>query len=213
MASGTTRRERNDAVAAVASTLFGTPVPHEHVIDETLRWGLPRPTTPTAAELRQALLTPLPSQLRWEDLVTNPLAAWIEATFGLRADEEERLRRRDPITLLAGAQQLANETGLALETCAQRLQQFIQRGNAVKTPGGQRPFAFKLHQFFSQGGAVFATVEQSQSRYLTLDGQHYAPGDDTDRLLFPLVFCRVCGQELGYADWALAMRHPLDVAG
>jgi hypothetical protein len=55
-------------------------------------------------------------------------------------------------------------------------------------------FAFKLHQFFSQGGAVYATIAPSETRTLTLEGQHYAP-EAPDHLLYPLVFCRTCGQE------------------
>ncbi|HOK46264.1 MAG TPA: helicase-related protein, partial [Bryobacteraceae bacterium] len=68
-------------------------------------------------------------------------------------------------------------------------------GAQVRYPDGTPVFAFKLHQFISQGRAVYATYEARDRRYLTLDGQYYAPGADGARLLFPLVFCRVCGQE------------------
>ena len=59
---------------------------------------------------------------------------------------------------------------------------------------GQRPFAFRLHQFKSPGDTVYATLEAEEERYATLSGQHYAPGQ-RDKLLFPLCFCRECGQE------------------
>ena len=191
MATGSTRYERNAAVAAVASTIFGAPVTPEQVIDETLRWSLARSTPPTTAELQAALAGPLPTD--WESFARNPLAAWVEDRFGLREDEG-RLRRRDPVTLLMGAQELAERTGVPLETCAHRLKQLFLRGSQLRSPEHSPGFAFKLHQFFSQGGAVYATIAPADQRALTLEGQHYAP-NAPDHLLYPLVFCRTCGQE------------------
>lgn len=51
---------------------------------------------------------------------------------------------------------------------------------------------FRLHQFISQGGSVYATLEAHDKRELTLEGQYKTTGD---RLLFPLVFCRECGHD------------------
>jgi len=202
MASGESRAERNAAVAMVASKIFGVPVNPSHVIDESLRWSVPQPRTPSGEELRAAVAGPLPDD--WVTLTRNPLAAWIEATFGLREDADGRLRRRDPITLLQGAQQLADLTHVPITTCARQLQELFQRGSRIRSPERTAGFAFKLHQFFSQGGSVYATIAPAGRRYLTLEGQHYAPaqshdsgaqGGQTSALLFPLVFCRVCGQE------------------
>ncbi|MGL4503894.1 MAG: hypothetical protein ACRCU2_32835, partial [Planktothrix sp.] len=52
--------------------------------------------------------------------------------------------------------------------------------------------AFRLHQFISQGGSVYATLEAPNQRFLTLEGQYTTTNN---RLLYPLVFCRECGQE------------------
>jgi len=195
MASGATRAERLATIAGVATNLFGAVVAPEHVIDEALRWGLPRPTMHDPAALCAALTAPLPVTMDWETLRSNPLAAWIESTFGLRAEVDGRLSRREPISLPAGAAQLAALTGIAALECAARLQQLFALGSAVKTPEGPPAFAFKLHQFVSQGGSVYSTLEAAGQRYLTLEGQHYAPSNAGDRLLFPLAFCRECGQE------------------
>ncbi|GIV95664.1 MAG: RNA helicase [Herpetosiphonaceae bacterium] len=198
MASGDTREERAATIAAVASTIFGAPVAPRHVIDETLRWSVPRSSGPSAEALRAALETPASGALDWEAFTRTPLAAWVEATFGLRQDADGRLRRRDPISLMQGAQQLAELTGLPVESCATRLQQLFNAGSKVQSADGIRGFAFKLHQFFSQGASVYATVEHPDARYLTLEGQHYAPETGQQRrsaLLFPLMFCRECGQE------------------
>ena len=55
-------------------------------------------------------------------------------------------------------------------------------------------FAFRLHQFFSRGDTVFASLEIEADRYLTTQGQQFVPGD-RDRVLLPLSFCRECGQD------------------
>ncbi len=202
MATGTTRLERAAAVAAVASTLFGAPIEAQHVIDETLRWSAPHPTAPTPAELRAALNAVPPAALDWQTLINHPLTAWIEATFGLRTEADGRLRRREPLTLAAGAQQLAAQTGLSIDQCTTYLTAFFTVGSQTRNPKGGSGFAFKLHQFFSQGGSVYATLDHPDRRYLTLEGQRYAPPvqhdpqpRSRDALLFPLVFCRTCGQD------------------
>lgn len=212
MATGTNRTERAAAVAAVASTLFGAPISPEQVIDEILRWSVPQPGAPSAEELRAAIQTPLPAALDWATLMQHPLAAWIEATFGLRTEADGRLRRREPLTLADGAQRLAAQTGVSASQCARYLVALFTAGSQAHHPDGGSGFAFKLHQFFSQGGSVYATLDHPDQRYLTLEGQHYAPAatDDpashaSEALLFPLVFCRSCGQD--YALCTLSDDH------
>jgi hypothetical protein len=201
MASGETRAERTTAVAAVASRLFGVSIDPDHVVDETLRWSVAHSLHNNASALRETL-NRTPSEVStWESFAALPLTGWIEATFGLREEPDGRLRRREPVTLLDGARKLSELTGVPEATCAVRLQQHFLRGSLLKSPEGTPAYAFKLHQFFSQGGAVYATIAHPQERYLTLEGQHYAPAtavaapETTPPLLYPLAFCRVCGQE------------------
>jgi hypothetical protein len=54
--------------------------------------------------------------------------------------------------------------------------------------------AFKLHQFLSGAGHVYATLRRIPSRRVTLDGQRFDP-DDPDARLYATFFCRNCGQE------------------
>jgi ATP-dependent helicase YprA (DUF1998 family) len=188
MVAGGTRTERRRAVAEVATKIFGVPVSEGNVIDETLRRAAPVTAAPTAEILRRAVDTPAPSTTTEAEFLTSPLAAWIEATFGVEEDEGQ-LRRRVPITLREGALRLAEVTGVSVERCEDRLREMFRLGGQAPAADGQPAFAFKLHQFISQGGSVYATVEPRATRFLTLDGQHYAPGERRDRVLFPLVFC------------------------
>jgi hypothetical protein len=54
--------------------------------------------------------------------------------------------------------------------------------------------AFKLHQFISGAGHVYATLRSAPQRKLTLDGQRFDP-DDPEARLYATFFCRNCGQE------------------
>jgi len=60
---------------------------------------------------------------------------------------------------------------------------------------GERAFlAFKLHRFISGTGQVYSTLMLEQKRKVTLDGQRFDP-DDPEARLYPIFFCRRCGQE------------------
>src|SRR3546814_11086949 len=60
---------------------------------------------------------------------------------------------------------------------------------------GDRAFlAFQLHRFISGAGPAYATIEPASMRRVSLEGQLFHPDDDNARL-YPLFFCRECGQE------------------
>ncbi len=186
MSTEGSRENRRQTVAGVASKLFGVEVQPENVIDETLKRSIQRPD-PTVEELEAAVVIPLPSESEQtkEAFLQHPLAAWMETTFGLK-DEEGFLVRSVPISLKDGAVELAKITGEEEESCQELLKQMFLWGSRTKG------LAFRLHQFVSQGGSVYATIEPQENRFLTLEGQ-YTTTDD--RLLYPLVFCRECGQD------------------
>lgn len=113
MVSGAAATDRLKAVATVASTIFGIPLPPEQVIEETLQWSIPTYNRPTSADLRQAVVAPLPEHLDWPTFQQHPLAAWIEMVFSLRADATTgTLHRAAPRTLRDGAALLAEQTSL-----------------------------------------------------------------------------------------------------
>lgn len=203
-----TRELRKAAAAEVASKIFGAQVKPENVIDETLQRAIPLPEEMTPQHLSQGLQQDFRKVTSFEELASNPLASWVEKTFGLEEEADETgnpfLVRRQPITLHEGAERLAEETGASIKLCTERLQESFQAGSRILTPHKAPAFAFKLHQFISQGGSVYATLEDRERRYLAIQGQYYAPADvseatrkieDGKRLLFPLLFCRECGQE------------------
>ena len=194
MASGGNRASQRAAVAAVASTIFGVDLPTTNVIEETLKRAVPRfGATIDSAKLRTEVLAPPPASFDWATFQESHLVAWIEDTFSLE-DSEGDLRRARPRDLMAGAQVLAKQTGVDAQTCATMIRHYFQIGSAVHDAEGKPGFAFKLHQFISQGSAIYATLNPPEQRTLTIEGQHVINVQGEEQLLFPLVFCRECGQ-------------------
>ena len=193
MATGGSRSERRDAVASYAARLFGVEMTGDNVVEETLRPLITEAGAPDSADVTASVQRPPPST-DWTDFSGNAVAQWMERALGIEEEPDGHLKRVRPISVNEGGRRLAAETGLELDQCSERLRQMLMIGSQVTTPDGDTAFAFKLHQFVGQGGSVFATLERPDQRLVTLDGQYYAPGAG-DRLSYPLVFCRTCGQE------------------
>ncbi len=93
---------------------------------------------------------------------------------------------------------LAAETGHPVETCANHLRDVLLWISSVNSalPAERRRYAylpFKLHQFFSQTGAVYVSLDGGKERHITLLPGYHVP-DDPERPLFPAVFSRYSGE-------------------
>ena len=187
--------ERRRVVADVASEIFGAPVADENVIGETLIRATDEDTDPVTARRINA---PVPPSA-YADLIRDPLASWVETTFGLDRDDEGNLVRRKPTTVQAAAKGLADTTGLPgvadQVQCEKAIQKTLQAGSRAIHPVTGRPlFAFRLHQFLSKGDTVYVTLEDENMRHITRNYQVEQPGSG-GKVLLPLAFCRECGQE------------------
>lgn len=187
--------EQQTQVAEVGTQIFGTAVQPEHIIGETLRR-----TTSGAIDLvalREAVAQDekLIAPAAYAEFVAHPLSAWIESVFGLR-DLDGRMARQQPRSIQNAARELSDLTGADEAACAAVIQRWLLAGYRCQPDPetGFAPFAFRLHQFISPGDTVYTTIEPEDHRYITLSGQRFVPGD-RDRVLFPLCFCRECGQE------------------
>jgi len=202
LAGGGTFADQQKEIAKVATRLFGTQVKPERVIGETLQRATPDENL-TDPAFRQSLTKRISSELSfstdYDTFRQDPLASWIETTFGLTNEEGSgRLKRTDPISIsgVNGAgPRLAEATGLDIERCEEAIEEGLLAGyGAVHPETGLPVFAFRLHQFISRGDTVYASLEESQTRHITLNGQKFVPGDRNKKLL-PLAFCRECGHE------------------
>jgi ATP-dependent helicase YprA (DUF1998 family) len=198
MASGGSTAERNATVAAVATRLFGSEVTPDRVIGETLL----RATT--GAESGPAELADAVERARaggldtatYDGLAADPLAAWVESTFGIVTEPGTgALVRRAPTTVSLAAADLAEGCGAAPEACAAAIRSVLLAGSKLRDEVTTRPlFAFRLHQFISKGDTVHVSIEPEVDRYITNRYQLRVPGAP-DKALLPLGFCRECGQE------------------
>ncbi|MBL8150121.1 MAG: DEAD/DEAH box helicase [Blastocatellia bacterium] len=193
--------ECNREVAKVASQLFGAEVEPGSIIGETLQRATPDFTTSpeTLAALKKRVEErdfPIPKD--YKAFITDPMSSWIETTFGLK-QEGHRLVRQQPRSISGkdgAAKELDELLHLgSLDLCADAIKRWLLAGYECSSNPEtvSKPFAFRLHQFISRGDTVYASLE-AENRYITVQGQQFVPGDRSRRL-FPLSFCRECGQE------------------
>ena len=186
---GATADQRRRAVAEFASRFFGHAIQADAVIEETLE-PITRGGPPSESEVREGFDRPLPEQL--DAFSQHSLVRWLEYALGVAEEEDGRLRRRVPRPLSDAAKELQPITGRDEGTCRGRLQEVLLHGLGL-TPAGQSPLlAFKLHQFISQGRAVYATLEPLERRRFSLEER---AGEEDEVVWAPLRFCRVCGQD------------------
>lgn len=190
MVTGGSRTDRKESVADLASRFFGLDIKANNVVDETLRRVALAPVPRGADEIRISVESD-PPDASAESVRRHPLAAWAEEAFGI-SSEDGRLIRRSPETFEAVVQRLANDSGLPTGLCANRLRAVLEAGNEAKLEDGNPVFAFRLHQWLSSGNSVYATLEPPDTREFRMEGQYRA---DEKRVLYPLAFCRECGQD------------------
>ncbi|MES0175391.1 DEAD/DEAH box helicase [Mesorhizobium sp. M0006] len=197
MASEGSDINRAQAVAHVASRLFGTPIGPESVIDESLQRATDDllKLDDVRPKLAQVLTSALPDVLTDEVLQRHPLAVWTELAIGL--EDAHELKRKKPIPFEEAVSLLSKDSGIALEACRSGLETFLTRISLPETDRGGSStgafLAFKLHQFFAGAGEVFTTLTE-RPRNVLFEGQLEDPSAPGHRL-YPTRFCRDCGHE------------------
>jgi ATP-dependent helicase YprA (DUF1998 family)/very-short-patch-repair endonuclease len=195
--------DQRKEVARVAQKLFGAQVKPEWVIGETLKRSTPEiglSDPDFVKKLQNRVIdADLHPPTEHQGFIQDPLSIWIENTFGITSEKESgRLIRSKPRSISGeegAARELSKLIDVPEKRCEEALQESLLTGYLCKNPDTGFPcFAFRLHQFISRGGNVYASLDPSGSRYITVHGQQFVPGDRT-HILLPLVFCRECGQE------------------
>ena len=194
MASEGSPDDRNAAVAAIASRLFGATVDPGNVVSETLRPVTDHDASPSSSDLRASIERGVPANPTHQALAAHPAATWVERNLGLEEQGGKLVRISRPLTILQASDRLSVDSGLDAQHCRDYLANFLLTAHRSRNERGQSFFAFRLHQFISGAWNAYTTLEAPDERYLTLHGQQFKPGD-RDRPLFSLAFCRACGQE------------------
>ena len=204
MASESSVDRKNEIVSDVASKLFGTDIPANNIITETLE----RITDSTATadsvqpQLGAAIDSGTPPDLPDDALGEHPLAVWVETRLGISfSDVDQRWVRAKPKTMTEAVTALAEESGRPSDACRKALRDLLLISSETEASRTGNPtasdksfFAFKLHQFISGAGHAYGTIEPPGARSVTVDGQQFLPGQP-DKRLYAVHFCRECGHE------------------
>jgi len=187
--------EQKQKVAEVASTIFGSDIQPEQVVSEYLvrSIGMGHPS-PSANELREAILKGINESMDSEEFEKHPTANWIEEQIALELKDGVLIRRK-PIELTKIAEQLATYTGSDYEDALEHVELLLEWANRLNTnPGKQKNYLpYRIHQFIAQTGSVYSTLGDQDSRELYMDAGLYA--DDKEINLYPMVFSRTSGHE------------------
>ena len=198
MASEGSDTNRAQAVANVASRLFGLTIGPDSVIDESLERATDDrlKLDDVRSELASVLASPMPDVLTDEVLKQHPLAVWTELAIGL--DDGQELKRKKPIPFGKAVELLSKDSGVAAETCRRYFEAFLTHISLPEADRGGRGagafLAFKLHQFISGAGETFVTLTD-KPRNVLFEGQLEDP-DAPGHRLYPTRFCRGCGHEV-----------------
>ncbi|MHC4560978.1 MAG: DEAD/DEAH box helicase, partial [Planctomycetota bacterium] len=196
-------KEQQKQIAEVAGKLFGDAVKPEMVIGESLKRATSEIDITDPAFINELTARISNSDRRppgeYADFVKDPLSIWIEDTFGITKEKESgSLIRTTPKSITGpdgAAKQLSDLTTVPEDQCINSIQEGLLAGYHCQHPETGFPaFAFRLHQFISRGDNIYATLDPPETRYVTVHGQQFKPGDRT-HILLSLVFCRECGQE------------------
>lgn len=190
--------EQRAKVAEVATKLFGKSFSSKQVVNETLTRSL---TSNGRMPDRQALASVIEDRINTEwdadQLRSHPVAIWLENQVAIE-ECEGRLVRRKPKRFSEIVDELSKESGFPSEhtrSYLESLLQWISVANKRLQDAGQRYtlLPFKLHQFISQTGSVYTTLDQDENRFITLEPGVYKEDEENKKPIFPNVFSRSSG--------------------
>jgi len=196
MVSGdsTSLLEQKIKVAEVASTIFGTDIQANQVINEYLIRSIGSGNSSSKNDLINAISEGISTILKAEDFEKHPTANWIEERIALELKEGVLVRRK-PIELSEIAKQLSEFTATEKQTAQNHLAELLEWANILNTDSNKQKnyLPYRIHQFIAQTGSVYTTLGNQPTRELFLDAGLYA--DNKETKLFPMVFSRTSGHE------------------
>lgn len=198
MATGTIEEQKNE-VAKVASRFFDASFYPDNVIVESLTYST-NEIIPTKEELLSALSIEIKDTSK-NAMLENPIAIWLERTIAIR-NEGDNKRRNEPKSLKIIANKLSEETGIKESECESKIIEILIWAESLNIKSASENkkdtiLPFKLHQFISQTGYVYVTLEDADKRYITLEPNPFVKLDENEPEVpvFQTVFSRVSGVE------------------
>jgi superfamily II DNA/RNA helicase/very-short-patch-repair endonuclease len=198
MATGSVDEQKGE-VAKVASRFFDGSFLPDDIIVESLTYST-NDIIPTRDQLVDALHTPISDRSR-NAILQNPIAIWLERTIAIR-NEGIHKRRNEPQSLKSIATTFSELTGIDASASEQKLIAILVWAESLNIQSAKDKkkdtvLPFKLHQFISQTGYVYVTLEDADKRHITLEPNPFVKlgADNTEVPVFQTVFSRVSGIE------------------
>jgi superfamily II DNA/RNA helicase len=201
MASGGGALERKRAVADVATRIFSKTFSPDQVVEEYLDTCTSfNGTLPNSTELKKAIHQEFNPEDQPDRFLDNSLAIWLENKIALKRQPNGLVERNRPQMLSSIAKQLSDDSKESIESCQDALLGLLKWSEVLNLKGSkQKPrksyLPFKIHQFISQTGNVFVTLESREKREITLETGRYIKKDGKDRPIFPVMFSRYSGYD------------------
>lgn len=195
MATGDTPEKEKIAVAESAGVIFGKYIPTESVIQEYLRFSLNHSQPIDMDRLRATITNDDFSSKTADELRPNELARWIETEIALEK-KQDSVRRRKPTALESIAKSLSDSVGINQELCKKQIESLLLRAgklNASMPKTEDKILPFKLHQFVSQTGSVYATLDKENILFEPVPSIRV---EGVDLPVYPLLFSRITGIDM-----------------
>ncbi|RBP32795.1 uncharacterized protein DUF1998 [Oceanihabitans sediminis] len=196
MSSGGSPIEKKEAVANVATKIFGTNYNTSQIIGEYLQ-TCTNGKEFNAVDLRNAILKGINNQDNEEVFINHPLTNWLELNVALK-ENQEVLERGQPKTIKAIASLLNKVTEVEsqlIENVLVDLLKWTERLNEINRVNktGKSFLPFRFHQFISQTSTVSVTLESRNTRGITIKSGRYLKDGDDEKFLYPILFSRYSG--------------------
>lgn len=197
MTSGSINEQKSE-VAKVASRFFDTEFLSDNVIVESLAYSTAE-QIPSNEQLRSAIFSERTDRSK-AALLKNPVTIWLERSIAIQTEGENK-RRNEPRSLNKIASLLASQTDLDEKTCAEKIIDILIWAEEVNVESAKAKkkdtiLPFKLHQFISQTGFVYHSMDNGEGRYITLNPDPFVKIADNEPEIpvFQTVFSRISGE-------------------
>ncbi len=198
MATGTIDEQKNE-VAKVATRFFDTDFFPDNVIVESLTYST-NDVIPSKEELKSAFKAEIKDKSK-RAILGNSIAIWLERTIAVRNEGGHR-RRNEPRSLKTIAFEFSSETGVSEGESEKKIIEILIWAESLNIESAREKkkdtiLPFKLHQFISQTGYVYVTLEDADKRLVTLEPNPFVKLSESEPEVpvFQTVFSRVSGVE------------------
>ena len=193
--------EQRQRVAKVGTTFFGNTFTEKEIIVETLISSLGQGNQIRKQDVIDEIEKGIDISASYDVLFGSVFAKWLEENIALSKSAEGEIIRNKPQTFNAIIKSLEEFTELPESQCKEailNLLEWISKVNDWASKNKQKTILpFKLHQFISQTGSVYMTLdEKNEDKTLTLEAGVYVNKDAKHKKpIFPVVFSRESGHE------------------